>query len=329
MRGRTRRRSRGRFALLVFVPLLLLLGTELMLRLLGVAHPQPLFVVLDTGEYAPNPSYGLALPTFLNAGPPSEGRMALEKPRSVCRVFVVGESTVAGFGLYPYSHIAGWMQIRLQQLLPDRQFEIVNLGIPGIDSAGLRYVVDDALAYQPDVLVIYAGHNEFLEPNLFRIRQPFAWFWRTLAHDVRLVNALRKLLYPTQRVSVPAPQPQGEGPIFTAPLIDAAERQRLLADYEANLAAMVSAAKGARRARRAVHARRPICASRRCSRRSLARSPRRTRPACARRARTRAARSSTRRRRTRSRASARRWTPSRGSTPTSVCSPSCWAAPRT
>jgi lysophospholipase L1-like esterase len=158
-------------------------------------------------------------------------------------VFLIGESTVAGFGLYPYSHIGGWMAIRLHELLPQQRFDIVNLGIPGIDSAGLRYVVDDALDYQPDALVIYAGHNEFLEPNLFRIRQPFAWFWRTLAHDVRLVNGLRKLLFPSQRVSVPAPQPRGQGPVFDAPLISDAERARLLADYEKNLAAMVGEAK--------------------------------------------------------------------------------------
>jgi lysophospholipase L1-like esterase len=243
MSARTARRSRARIALVVFVPLFMLLAIELFLRLFGVARPQPLFVSGDTGEYAPNPSYGLALPTFLNAGPPSDARMALVKDPAVCRVFLIGESTVAGFGLYPYSHIAGWMAIRLKQLLPEQQFEIVNLGIPGIDSSGLRYVVQDALVYQPDVLVIYAGHNEFLEPNLFRIRQPFAWFWRTLAHDVRLVNALRKLLYPTQRVSVPAPAPRGQGPVFDAPLISATETERLLADYEANLAAMVSNAK--------------------------------------------------------------------------------------
>ncbi|MFO0984221.1 MAG: SGNH/GDSL hydrolase family protein [Planctomycetota bacterium] len=234
------RRAGKRVLLACCAPIVLLVLPELLLRVTGVSRPQPLFVVTDRGELAPNPEYGLSLPTFLAAGPPPDARMARTKPGGVLRVFVIGESTVAGFGLYPYSHIARWLEVRLRELLPEQPFEVINLGIPGIDSAGLRYVVHDALDYQPDLIVLYAGHNEFLEPNLFRIRQPATWFFRTLTRDSYLMSAMRRLLFPAQHVSVPPPQPSGNGPVFDLALITTAERGRLLGDYEANLAAMVS-----------------------------------------------------------------------------------------
>jgi lysophospholipase L1-like esterase len=49
----------------------------------------------------------------------------------------------------------------MQRLLPD--VEVINLGTPGIDSAGVLWMSEQAKALQPDLLVIYTGHNDFSE----------------------------------------------------------------------------------------------------------------------------------------------------------------------
>ena len=49
----------------------------------------------------------------------------------------------------------------LQDALPDRTVEVFNLGITSIASFAVAQVVADALVLEPDLVVVYTGHNEF------------------------------------------------------------------------------------------------------------------------------------------------------------------------
>ena len=44
---------------------------------------------------------------------------------------------------------------------PEREVEVVNLGITSIASFAVAQVVEDALVLSPDLVVVYTGHNEF------------------------------------------------------------------------------------------------------------------------------------------------------------------------
>lgn len=52
----------------------------------------------------------------------------------------------------------------LQEAAPDRPVEIVNLGIVALASRQVKLIVADTCRrYEPDVLIVYSGNNEFLE----------------------------------------------------------------------------------------------------------------------------------------------------------------------
>lgn len=83
------------------------------------------------------------------------------KAANAYRIFFLGGSSTFG---YPYAHNGSMSKMlgqRLADYFPDRRIEIVNLGMPAINSFSLLDYADEILAQQPDALVIYAGHNEF------------------------------------------------------------------------------------------------------------------------------------------------------------------------
>lgn len=92
--------------------------------------------------------------------PPAEP-FAKVKPDRAFRVFVLGESTTAGFP-YPrnvtFSRLLGDV---LRDVLPGDSVEVVNLGIAATNSFAMLDMAREIAAQQPDVVLIYAGHNEY------------------------------------------------------------------------------------------------------------------------------------------------------------------------
>src|SRR5450432_3855298 len=84
-----------------------------------------------------------------------------EKDTNTCRIFVLGESTTIG---YPYFHNGSfhrWLQYRLMQTFPDRQFEIINLSLTAVNSYTVLGFAKDLVNYEPDAVLIYSGQNEY------------------------------------------------------------------------------------------------------------------------------------------------------------------------
>jgi tetratricopeptide (TPR) repeat protein len=84
-----------------------------------------------------------------------------EKPANGFRVFVLGGSTAAG---YPYLYNGAFSRMladRLRDALPERTVEVVNVAMPAVNSYTLLDLTDEILDYEPDLLLVYAGHNEF------------------------------------------------------------------------------------------------------------------------------------------------------------------------
>lgn len=83
------------------------------------------------------------------------------KQAGTFRVVVLGGSSTAGFPYQWYDGFPTALERRLQAHVPGRPVEVVNLGMTAVNSYTLwdisRHVVD----MEPDLVVIYAGHNEF------------------------------------------------------------------------------------------------------------------------------------------------------------------------
>jgi len=160
-------RRRAFLAITLLAPLLLLAGAEAVLRLAGVGALEPLFIPVTTapGYLQPNPA---AVQRFF-PDPRSAPEVSIDttwfpanKAPGTLRIFVQGESSAAGFPYGRWASPAALLQQRLQRAYPDREVEVINTGMAAITSYVLLDFADEILAQQPDAVVVYTGHNEFL-----------------------------------------------------------------------------------------------------------------------------------------------------------------------
>ncbi len=79
------------------------------------------------------------------------------------RVFSLGGSTTQGEPYGPPTAFSAWLRINLEMIDPSRNWEMVNCG--GLSYASYRVlpILREVLSYDPDLIVIYCGQNEFLE----------------------------------------------------------------------------------------------------------------------------------------------------------------------
>ncbi|MFO0818373.1 MAG: GDSL-type esterase/lipase family protein [Pirellulales bacterium] len=87
---------------------------------------------------------------------------ARKDPREF-RVFVLGGSTVQGNPWGIETSFTSWLELNLRAADPQRDWDVINCG--GISYASYRVVpiLEEVLKYEPDLIVVYTGHNEFLE----------------------------------------------------------------------------------------------------------------------------------------------------------------------
>jgi tetratricopeptide (TPR) repeat protein len=83
------------------------------------------------------------------------------------RIFCVGGSTTYG---RPYDHrtsFCGWLRVLLPLADPSRHWEVINAG--GISYASYRVaaLMEELVGYDPDLFIVYTGHNEFLERRTY------------------------------------------------------------------------------------------------------------------------------------------------------------------
>jgi len=149
-------------ALLLSVAILVL--AEVLLRVCGYGDNMDLFI-----EYPHDNRYLVFNPKasrryFTNPGLATTGNTELfkkEKQPNTLRLFVLGESTTIG---YPYFHNGSfhrWLQYRLMNTYPGREFEIINLSLTAVNTHTVLDFARELAQYSPDAVLIYTGHNEY------------------------------------------------------------------------------------------------------------------------------------------------------------------------
>lgn len=97
----------------------------------------------------------------------------LERPKGGLRVFVLGGSAAAG---WPYhsgdTNISSLLERKLRMLQPGRSVEVINVAAGTYASHRVKFILEEVLHYNPDILVLYNGNNEFLEGLVYRSRTP-------------------------------------------------------------------------------------------------------------------------------------------------------------
>ncbi|MFZ5516662.1 MAG: tetratricopeptide repeat protein [Candidatus Zhuqueibacterota bacterium] len=89
------------------------------------------------------------------------------KSANAYRIFCFGGSTTYGSPYRAETAFPNWMKLILASIDSTRTYEVINAG--GISYASYRiiHLVEEALQYQPDLFVLYTGHNEFLEARTY------------------------------------------------------------------------------------------------------------------------------------------------------------------
>ena len=154
-------------ASILAIPVLFFTLLETGLRLGGYGHSYPLFIPI-----ADAPGYLMANQEVVRRFVVNETRepeveiwpvpFPADKVPETLRIIVQGGSTAAG---WPYgfgASLAGMLQQRLQATLPRRNIEVITTAMTAVNSYTLMDFADEIIAQQPDAVLIYAGHNEYL-----------------------------------------------------------------------------------------------------------------------------------------------------------------------
>jgi tetratricopeptide (TPR) repeat protein len=149
----------------ISLPLLFLLLLEGILRLVSYGDNLNLFIQNPVEGYEAylivNPVVGKKYFHKLEYTAPPNDIFLKKKPEGTFRVFVMGSSTVVGF---PYESNLMFSRIlhkRLEDAFPGRDIEVVNTAITAINSYTLLDFAGQIVKYEPDAVLVYAGHNEF------------------------------------------------------------------------------------------------------------------------------------------------------------------------
>ena len=92
----------------------------------------------------------------------------VRKRNDEVRIFCLGGSSAFGFPWDAKASFSGVLEDVLTAAGAGRTFKVIN--VAGISYAmhRLNIVADEILNYDPDVFVIYSGHNEFVERSFYR-----------------------------------------------------------------------------------------------------------------------------------------------------------------
>jgi lysophospholipase L1-like esterase len=156
------------WVIVLLVPVAVLGGVELALRATGYGRGlEPLFIASPQ-----QPDYLQANPRVVTrffTDPTQAPAVSIEtayfrrhKPAGTFRVFVQGESSAAGFPYGLGASLAGVLDQRLERAFPSREIEVISTAMAAVNSFALLDFADEIIAQQPDAIIVYVGHNEFL-----------------------------------------------------------------------------------------------------------------------------------------------------------------------
>jgi len=159
-----------KFLFAVFSTTLLFVSLEMILAVLGVqpvSHRRDAYVgfsgsvplFIRSGDlYSTNP---LKLSYF---NPQS---FLAKKSRGMRRVFCLGGSTTFGHPYEDPTSFCGWLREMLHEVEPDGSWEVINCGGISYASYRIALMMNELTEYEPDLFVVYTGHNEFLEERSY------------------------------------------------------------------------------------------------------------------------------------------------------------------
>ncbi|MEW6746876.1 MAG: tetratricopeptide repeat protein [Planctomycetota bacterium] len=219
-------------------PLAVFALIELALRMAGVARPETFFVVGTRPDGEPVLEVNPRSPWGeLPFRPPS---FTQRKPEGSCRIFCLGDSTVNGTPFHRHCSFSAWLQVRLEHLHPGKRFEVVRMGYDSKPAREIAKLCEEVVHYEPDLVIVYTGHNEFIVQNLATVRHA----WGTRIREWLSSFRLGTVLYALGPLPVERPEHLVKNPvrrITDTPFLSPAEIDQGYEYYREGLERMVRA----------------------------------------------------------------------------------------
>ena len=122
----------------------------------------------------------------------------MPKPSDTIRIFTLGGSATYGEPYGPEGSFSRWLEDRLSLLRRDNRVEVINCGRKGFGSVRVSRIFDEIVRYDPDLILVYYGNNEYRDYRFHRIeiRIEISPFFRALkrfmdrSHIFRMCFAL-------------------------------------------------------------------------------------------------------------------------------------------
>jgi len=161
-----RRQWLFRLLALLVVPLVLLGGLEVALRLAGYGHATGFFKKIhrDGKDYfINNENFTLRFfPPQLVRWPEPFLMPAVKSPDTI-RIFILGESAAMG-DPQPACGASRYLEVMLRDRFPGKRFELINLGITAINSHVILPIARECARHDGDFWIVYMGNNEMVGP---------------------------------------------------------------------------------------------------------------------------------------------------------------------
>ena len=161
------------------IPIVVFIAAEMVLRVLNYGVQEPLFISApksvnssllepsgETSEYLqPNPNLihrYFSSPELAPNVSPDTVYFRKKKSNDTFRIVIQGGSTAAGFPFGRFGSLHGMLQQRLKTAYPDKNIEIINTAMAAVNTFTLVDIQDEIIELEPDLVLIYSGHNEYL-----------------------------------------------------------------------------------------------------------------------------------------------------------------------
>jgi tetratricopeptide (TPR) repeat protein len=150
------------YLIIIIIPILFFTFLEIGLMISNYGRNDEQWISITDTKQMLNPDVGGRY-FFNTKNFPQSNNEAFDKikKRDAFRIFVLGGSSAAGFPFSPNGTFSRYIRDRLELLYPEIPIEVVNVAITATNSYTIRDLLPGIVEQQPDLILIYAGHNEY------------------------------------------------------------------------------------------------------------------------------------------------------------------------
>jgi lysophospholipase L1-like esterase len=160
-------RRRLFIAISLLLPVLALAGIELMLRLFDIGGHHSILKKMDDTPYGRLVVTDISgVQNFFHANPERPGSIGQHsfytpKQTGTVRIVLLGGSMIKGYPQTRRFAMSSFLKEMLSDAWTERNVEVINLGTTAVASFPVHEFLKQALEYEPDLVVVATGHNEF------------------------------------------------------------------------------------------------------------------------------------------------------------------------